>query len=115
MTIPPPDHPIDDATALAKLCSIAVRNALEGFHVRHLTDEQTRELNPIIRDAIFTALHASHWMDRSDHARRWVDYQLQLLPSYWEAPELLDGYLASLRRSGEDEGSPAPQDYAAQT
>jgi len=35
---------------------MVVRNATEEFHAEHLTDEQMRELNPIIRNAIYTAL-----------------------------------------------------------
>jgi len=31
---------------------------MENFYVAHLTDTQMRELNPIIRNAVYTALHA---------------------------------------------------------
>lgn len=38
------------------LIAIAVRNEMEDFHCEHLTDSQMKELNPIIRNAIVTAL-----------------------------------------------------------
>ena len=41
---------------LAKLIAAAVRNAMEDFHVKYLSDKQMEELNPIIRNAIYTAL-----------------------------------------------------------
>jgi hypothetical protein len=44
----------------AKYIAMVVRNAMEDFHCRHLSDEQMAELNPIIRNAIYTALYAYH-------------------------------------------------------
>ena len=41
-----------------KYIAIVVRNAMEDFHCKHLSDEQMKELNPIIRNAIYTALYA---------------------------------------------------------
>lgn len=35
--------------------AMVVRNALEDFHVQHLSDDEMRLLNPIIRSAIATA------------------------------------------------------------
>ena len=37
---------------------MVIRNAMEDFHCEHLTDDQMKDLNPIIRDAVCTALHA---------------------------------------------------------
>ncbi len=55
------DRPSETAAAeyarnVAKYIAIVVRNAMEDFHSRHLIDAQMRQLNPIIRNAIFTAL-----------------------------------------------------------
>jgi len=36
----------------AKYIAMVIRNAMEDFHCRHLSDEQMAELNPIIRDAV---------------------------------------------------------------
>lgn len=94
--------------ALAMFFSIVERNALEGFHQAYLSNAQMKELNPIIRNAAFTALYALLTMDRSDHSRRYVDYQSQHIPPYWEQPELLDGFLQSLK----DRGEAADQSWA---
>ena len=36
----------------AKYISIVIRNAMEDFHTKHLSDAQMKELNPIIRNAV---------------------------------------------------------------
>lgn len=82
---------IDDATiAKAMVIAMGVRNAMEHFHVQHLSDEQMAELNPIIRNAIATGLFAIANMDRDDRCNGWVGFQSMLVPPYWEAPQLLD-------------------------
>jgi hypothetical protein len=51
------DLVLDDETAgIAMVVAMAVRNEMEDFHHEHLSDEQMAELNPIIRNAIATAL-----------------------------------------------------------
>lgn len=79
----PSEPTLDDATQeFAKLIAIVVRNAMEDFHCEHLSDEQMRLLNPIVRNAIATALHAFKHYDREDAARRFLDYQGRCIPSY---------------------------------
>ncbi len=46
-----------------------VRDCMEGFHCEHLSDAQMRELNPIVRNAICTALHA---LTKNRH-RSWAE------------------------------------------
>ena len=41
---------------LAMLIAAVVRNSMEDFHCKYLSDAQMKELNPIIRNAIYTAL-----------------------------------------------------------
>lgn len=90
---------LDDATQeFAKLISIVVRNAMEDFHCEHLSDEQMRALNPIIRNAIATALHAFNNYASSDAARRFLDFHGRCIPNYWEPPELLAGYVQMWQR-----------------
>lgn len=84
----------------AKFIAIVVRNAMEDFHVKHLTDEQMKELNPLIRNAIATALHAFNHYEQLPAARRFVDHQFRCIPQYWEPPQLLKGYLQMLSRDG---------------
>jgi hypothetical protein len=40
----------------SKIISIVIRNAMENFHSNHLSDEQMKELNPTIRNAVYTAM-----------------------------------------------------------
>ena len=62
----------------AKLLAANVRNTMEDFHHKYLSDAQMKELNPIIRDAIYTALVNIN-TDRS-----YVAYYEQYIPDYWE-------------------------------
>lgn len=45
-----------DKNRLAKAVAYYVRNSIEDFHVKYLSDKQMRELNPLIRNAIYTFL-----------------------------------------------------------
>jgi hypothetical protein len=45
-----------DPAAVAMFIAKKVRDAMEDFHVEHLTDDQMKVLNPIIRNAIYRAL-----------------------------------------------------------
>jgi hypothetical protein len=77
-----------------RLIAMIVRNAMEDFHAAHLSDDQMRELNPIIRNAICTGLHA---LDNLSDQRvmAYVALQTAMIPAYWEEPELLEDYLES--------------------
>jgi len=94
----------EKATAISKqsremtmYIASVVRNAMEDFHCRHLSDEQMRELNPIIRDAIYTALYAYENYNRSVAAQSFVDFSIRLIPKYWEDPKLTDDFLQSVK------------------
>lgn len=76
---------------MAKLIAIAVRNAMEDFHCANLTDDQMRELNPIVRNAIYTVLYACEHHGSEDWCERYLEAQRRLIPGYWEDPKLLDG------------------------
>ena len=76
----------------AKYISIVVRNTMEDFHCKNLSDEQMKELNPIIRNAIYTAIYAREKCGKSDPLKFFVDYHLMSIPKYWEEPELLKGF-----------------------
>ena len=49
-----------------------------------------RELNPIIRNAICTALYAMNNYAVSEKAKHYLDFQAQLIPDYWEQPKLIE-------------------------
>lgn len=72
--------------------AMVVRNEIEDFHCRYLSDEQMKELNPIIRNAIYTAIFAFDNYDKEIIAHSFVDFNMSMIPDYWEKPELTDGY-----------------------
>ena len=60
---------------MARYIAMAVRNAMEDFHCKHLTDEQMQELNPIIRNGIYTALYASKHADDEESCKEFLRFQ----------------------------------------
>lgn len=84
----------------ATYIAMVVRNAMEDFHCEHLTDEQMMQLNPIVRNAICTALHAFNHYERDGEARKFVDFQFRMIPRYWETPDLLPDYVRLWQREG---------------
>lgn len=92
--------PLEEALAdRATVLGMAVRNALEGrlhggeLGELSLTDEQMALLNPLVRNAIATALHAFEHYNSQRPARKYLNFQARLVPTYWEPPELLDDYV----------------------
>jgi hypothetical protein len=79
---------------IAKIITMELRNSMEDFHVKHLTDDQMKELNPIIRNAIYSALVLLKFAgDENDVAKNQnaiagVSRLLMMVPKYWEEPEL---------------------------
>ncbi|KQR86997.1 hypothetical protein ASF96_10170 [Microbacterium sp. Leaf179] len=69
----------------AMLIAMNVRNAMEDFHVEHLSDKQMAELNPIIRQAIFDTLVMVEQIDDSDRAGS-LTWLIRMIPEYWEIP-----------------------------
>ena len=76
----------------AKYIAIVVRNAMEDFHCKNLSDEQMKELNPIIRNAIYTAIYAYETQKQSNLSKSFVDYHFMSIPKYWEEPEFVKGF-----------------------
>ena len=76
-----------DHNFMAKVIAAYIRMYMEDFHCKHLSDEQMKELNPIIRNAIYTFLidyYNDNLIDISSVCRL-------NLPSYWEDCEYLNG------------------------
>ena len=69
---------------LAKLIAAVVRNSMEDFHCKYLSDAQMKELNPIIRNAIYTAL-----IKLDEETDAMCSYYEMFIPDYWEDCELL--------------------------
>ena len=85
--------PSEETKDLAMYVAMAVRNAMEDFHRKHLSDEQMKELNPIIRNAICTAFHAFQNAEYSEIDRMFVAFHTRCIPKYWEEPVLNDDYI----------------------
>lgn len=64
---------------------------MEDFHCKYLSDAQMKELNPIIRNAVYTALYAMQYHKDSLRLREFVGSQIEMIPGYWEEPELIGG------------------------
>jgi hypothetical protein len=69
---------------LAKLIAAVVRNSMEDFHCKYLSDAQMKELNPIIRNAIYTAI-----IKLDEDPVKMAAYYELFTPDYWEDCELL--------------------------
>ena len=90
------DSPIDrdiqeGMKSQSKYISIVIRNSMEDFHSKHLSDAQMKELNPVIRNAVYTALYTMQYCKDSDRIKEFMDSQVELIPGYWEGPELIGG------------------------
>jgi len=72
---------------VAKTVAMSVRNNMEDFHCRNLTDTQMRELNPLVRDAIFTTLIRLYKVQTNRSSKSDEDslnFNSKLIPNYWE-------------------------------
>jgi hypothetical protein len=91
--------PLSDETAdRAMVLAMCVRTAMEGtvhggeLGDLSLTDDQMAVLNPIVRNAIATGLHAETHCLSDRAASSYINFQRRLVPDYWERAELLDDY-----------------------
>jgi hypothetical protein len=66
--------PSKETQKFAMYIAMVVRNTMEDFHCKHLSNEQMKELNPIIRNAICTALYAFENYDENVGAKKFVDF-----------------------------------------
>ena len=78
----------------AKAIAAAVRNNIENFHCKYLSDAQMKELNPLIRNAIYTAM-----VYMTENPESFYFY-MQYVPPYWEDCKLITGKneLAKLKK-----------------
>jgi len=68
-----------DKNLQAKIIASYVRNNIEDFHCEYLSDEMMKELNPLIRNAIYTAL-----VDFETKMLRAFMHNMMYVPTYWE-------------------------------
>lgn len=76
----------EDNDYLAKTIAAYVRMNIEDFHHEHLTDEQMKELNPLIRNAIYTFLE--DWTN--GHFSKIWGTRMVNCPEYWEDCEYVE-------------------------
>ena len=75
---------LSDENNLAKAISVVIRNNMEDFHCKYLTDEQMKELNPIIRNSIYSALKIL-----ATNPEALYVYSKLFVPTYWEDCEFI--------------------------
>ncbi len=75
-----------DNDYLAKTIAAYVRMNIEDFHHEHLTDEQMKELNPLIRNAIYTFLE--DWSN--GNVSKILGKRMLNCPEYWEDCEYIN-------------------------
>jgi hypothetical protein len=98
----------DEIASKATFLAMCVRNAMEGtvhggeLGDLSLTDEQMAALNPIVRNAIATGLHAMS-NPGNPAVTRYINFQMMLVPSYWERPQLLAEYIETVGSSKENQ------------
>lgn len=69
-----------DTNFMAKAIAAYIRLGMEDFHTHNLSNKQMKELNPIIRNSIYTFLE-----DYNDDKIMKISGVLKYnLPSYWE-------------------------------
>ena len=95
-----------EAILFAFVVAMVVRNTMEDFHCQHLSDEQMQEPNPIIRNAIGTALHAFQHREDAEADQMFVAFHTRSIPKYWEEPVLTKDSLAVWERLTESHVSP---------
>jgi hypothetical protein len=72
---------------ITMLISMQIRNSMEDFHVKNLSDEQMKELNPIIRQAVCDVLSAL-FIARPEFSHTFIAFLADSVPNYWEPPKL---------------------------
>jgi len=85
------------------LVAIYVRNAMEDFHVRHLTDAQMKEINMIVRQGLYDIV--SMIEDDDDGDDQTLNYLVAQIPDYWEIPSDGPSILSPTRRHENDQAA----------
>lgn len=91
----------DDHRTKAMIIGKVVRDALEGFHVKHISDKDMPELNQTVRNSVATALHMLDYSLQNEQIAKILGWHVRSMPSYWESPELLDDYFKAIHSSSD--------------
>ena len=52
---------------------------------------QSKYISIVIRNAVYTALYTMHYYKDSLRMREFMGSQVEMIPGYWEEPELIGG------------------------
>jgi len=76
------------------ITAMIIRNEIEDFHVKHLTDKQMAELNPLIRQAIFNAFTLLDKAEKNEDDGYMVKANdlVRMTPDYWEVPDKITSF-----------------------
>jgi len=70
----------------ALVMAVLLRNALEDFHATHLTQPQMRELNRLIRYALYEAISQIEAVAGTPEGDEFLAWAVTRIPDYWEIP-----------------------------
>lgn len=87
---------------ISKLIAHVVRDNMEDFHLQHLSDNQMKELNPLIRNGIYDALTALANCDTNSFCKDFISWHARGIPDHWEDPELIPRLQKAMARQTED-------------
>jgi len=73
-----------DEIELAMIISAAIRRNIEGFHAKHIPDEHMKELNTLVRDAVYSTILC---LRGGEHDIKMLQYLKTSIPKYWENPK----------------------------
>lgn len=83
---------LDSTVRMSLVIAMHIRNEMENFHAEHLSDEQMKELNPIIRQATYDILNYLKVASNDENkggkivAKGVINFLIQSIPDYWEFP-----------------------------
>jgi hypothetical protein len=109
----------DETQQRAMFIAAAVQNALKRYkwvqQFKSYRDRSSRmreeEFEGLIRDAIYTALHAEATYSDSAASKKFVDTTLGMIPRWWAPAELLA--LLPKNRAEEEDGDATPNEDEA--
>ena len=91
------DNDQSQIKVISKIIALAVRNEMEDFHVKYLSDKQMKELNPLVRRGIYNALFALVNYKVDIDCDEFLRYYIRMMPNYWEDPELIPMFKKSYK------------------
>ena len=82
----------DSNKDMAKYITAVISNNIQDFQAEHLSDAQMAELNPLIKNSIYTALHSLFKDDRTAIDDQFVETNSATIPDDWDDPTLVKNY-----------------------